>query len=113
MGAADADCMILIEYYSELLNHVSENLVLDFNYSRYIFVVPGDPNFLARDLVNLNYTLSISYSPRPPNIYEMSKTWNLFYILVRVRVRWDRQGSLRNHHVNNLFPWIFKTYFLF
>ena len=32
---------------------------------RYIFVVQGLPNFLTRDLVTLNNTLSISHSPRP------------------------------------------------
>ena len=33
--------------------------------NRYIFAVPGRPNFLTRDLVTLNYTLSTPYSPRP------------------------------------------------
>ena len=31
---------------------------------RYIFVLPGFPNFSTRDSVTLNYTLSISQSPR-------------------------------------------------
>ena len=74
---ADADCVISIEYYSELLNHVSKNWevlaqrkytdngVFDLNYNWYIFVSQELPNFLSRDLVTLNNTLSISHSPRP------------------------------------------------
>ena len=75
---ADTDCVISVEYYSELLNHVSkkwgvlawqkytDNLAFfDLNYNRYIFAVPGIPNFLTRDFVTLNNTLSISHSPRP------------------------------------------------
>ena len=36
---------------------------MDFNYNRYIFAVPGLPNFLTSDLVTLNNNLSISHSP--------------------------------------------------
>ena len=39
--------------------------LLGFNYNWYIFAVPGLSNFLTRDLVTLNYTLSISHSPHP------------------------------------------------
>ena len=73
----DADCVVSIEYYSELLNHVTENweiharqkytdnLAFCVNYNRYIFAVPGLPNFLTRDLLTLNNTPSISHIPRP------------------------------------------------
>ena len=71
---ANAGCVVSIEYYSELLNHVSENWevlarqkytdILDFNYNRYIFAVPGLPSFLTRDFVTLNNTLSLSKSTR-------------------------------------------------
>ena len=70
------DSMILIEYYSELLNHVSailnvlarlkytDNLAFFYlNYSRHIFAVPGLPIFLTRDFETLNITLSISHNP--------------------------------------------------
>ena len=63
---ADADCVISVEYYSELLNHVSKNWEvlarriytdnLDLSIW-YIFVAQGPPNFLTRDLATLNKTL--------------------------------------------------------
>ena len=73
---ADADYVISIEYYSELLNNVSENWEVlarrkytDYNSNRkiywYIFVVQGLPNFLTRNIVTLNNTPLISHSPRP------------------------------------------------
>jgi len=58
LQAADVDCLITIEYYSE-------QKYTDYNKNRYIFVVQGLPNFLTRDLITLNNTLSISYSQRP------------------------------------------------
>ena len=74
---ADGDSVISIEYYSELLNHFSENwevLALrkytDYSSNRkksywYIFVASGLLNFLIRGLVTLNNILSISHSPFP------------------------------------------------
>ena len=46
--------------------------------SRYIFVVPGDPNFLARDLVTLNYTLSILYIPGKASLKSESRFQKCF-----------------------------------
>ena len=43
----------------------AEKLGFRFAYNRYIFVVQGLPNFLTRELVALNNTLSISQRPRP------------------------------------------------
>ena len=75
---AVAECLISIEYYSELLNPASKNwevpargkytdnfVFFYFHYNRYLFVVQGHPNVLTSDLVALNNTLSISHSPHP------------------------------------------------
>ena len=66
-------------YYGNILLGVP-----DVTYNRYIFAVPGLPNFLTRDLVTPNNTLSIVHSPHTvrclPDPYEMPKTWNLYYL---------------------------------
>ena len=69
---AEADCVISMEYNSELLNYVSkngkswhgENLPILIQIERaklpVYFVVQGLPNFLTRDLVALNKTVDIT-----------------------------------------------------
>ena len=73
----DTDCVISIEYFAKLLNHVSKNWEVlagqqytDYKKSEnssywYILLMHGLPNLLTRDLATLKNTLSISHSPQP------------------------------------------------
>ena len=67
----DADCVIPIEYYSQLLNLMAEHWKslhdenIRFNYTRYIFAVSGLLKSLTRDFVTSKNTSSISHSSRP------------------------------------------------
>ena len=77
----DADCVIPIEHYSELLNLVAEHWEtlhdenIRFNYTRYIFAVSGLPKSLTCDFVTSNNTSSLSHSSRPlPDQFEIPKT---------------------------------------
>ena len=74
--AADGDCAISIEDYSDLVNSVPKMgpgttklyryfWFFGLYYNQFISVVPGLPNFLTRDLLTLNNSLSIPHSPRP------------------------------------------------
>ena len=106
---ADADCVISVECYSELLYHVSNNWEVltwwkctDYNENRksyrYSFIVQGLPNVLTRDLVTLNNTLSRSHSPRALRIadtkcrkYEISPRYRVTMcpcIIYRVYFGW-------------------------
>ena len=82
---ADVDCTTLIEYYSVLLNHLSKKIgypCTTKNQSyRYIFLAQGLPNFLTRDRVTLNNTLSKSNTPQPLAAGPIRNAENMEYLL--------------------------------
>ena len=58
------------------------NIFFDLSNNRYIFALPGLPNFLTRYLVTLNNILSISHSPRPLAAGPIRNAGNMASLLV-------------------------------
>ena len=88
----DADCVISIEYYSDLLNHASKNvkswsgenipIIIKIEKPKLsvYFHRARTPHFLTRDLLTLNHTLSMLHGPRPLTAGPIRNAENMEYL---------------------------------